>query len=69
MPLSYRNQSIDLLRKSMDWFLYDNDLRHERVEPLWSQFHEKPEKTPCGNNHLADLFQSSSQIQTLCKIK
>ena len=23
-PLSYRNQSIDLLRKSMDWFLYDN---------------------------------------------
>ena len=23
-PLSYRNLSIDLLRKSMDWFLYDN---------------------------------------------
>ena len=23
-PLSYRKQSIDLLRKSMDWFLYDN---------------------------------------------
>ena len=31
-PLSYRNQSIDLLRKSMDWFLYDNDLRLERVK-------------------------------------
>ena len=30
-PLSYRNQSIDLLCKSMDWFLYDNNLRHERV--------------------------------------
>ena len=29
--LSYRNQFIDLLRKSMDWFLYDNRLRHERV--------------------------------------
>ena len=29
-PLSYRNQSIELLRKSMDWFLYDNGLRHER---------------------------------------
>ena len=29
--LSYRNQSIDLLRKLMDWFLYDNGLRHERV--------------------------------------
>ena len=31
-PLSYRNQSIDLLCKSMDWFLYDNSLRHERVK-------------------------------------
>ena len=30
-PLSYRNQSIDLLCKSMDWFLYGNGLRHERV--------------------------------------
>ena len=29
--LSYRNQSIDLLWKSMDWFLHDNDLCHERV--------------------------------------
>ena len=25
-PLSYRNQSIDLQIKSMDWFLYDNGL-------------------------------------------
>ena len=31
-PLSYRNQFIDLLCKSMDWFLYDNGLRHERVK-------------------------------------
>ena len=30
--LSYRNQSIDLFSKSMDWFLYDRDLRHERVK-------------------------------------
>ena len=30
-PLLYRNQSIDLLCKSIDWFLYDNCLRHERV--------------------------------------
>ena len=30
-PLSYRNQSIYLLHKSVDWFLYDNSLRHERV--------------------------------------
>ena len=31
-PLSYRNQSTDLLCKSLDWFLYDNGLRHERVK-------------------------------------
>ena len=29
--LSYKNQSIDFQCKSMDWFLYDRDLRHERV--------------------------------------
>ena len=32
--LSYRNQSIDLHRKSMDWFLYDRDLRPEKVTAL-----------------------------------
>ena len=31
MLLSYRNQSTDLLYKSVDWFLYDNSLRHERA--------------------------------------
>ena len=30
-PISYRNQSTELRSKSMDWFLYDNGLRHERV--------------------------------------
>ena len=30
-PLSYRNQSINLRSISMDWFLYDNGLRQERV--------------------------------------
>ena len=33
-PLLYRNPSMDLQSKSMDWFLYDNDLRHERVNPF-----------------------------------
>ena len=36
-PLSYRNQSIDLQSKSMAWFLYDNGLRHERVN--FNSFH------------------------------
>ena len=30
--LWYRNQSIDLLCKSTDWFLYDMDLCHEKVK-------------------------------------
>ena len=35
----YRSQSIDLLCKSMDWFLYDNGLRHERVNLICVCFH------------------------------
>ena len=31
-PLSYRNQSVDLLWKSTDLFLYENGLRYERVK-------------------------------------
>ena len=40
--LSYRNQSIDLLCKSMEWFLYDRYLRHERVkQPFSSKISKK----------------------------
>ena len=35
--LSYRNQSIGLLCNSLDWFLYDNVLRHERVNITFDQ--------------------------------
>ena len=35
--LLYRNQSNNLLCKSMDWFLYDRDLRHERVKEIWKR--------------------------------
>ena len=31
---SYRNQSIDMRSKSMEWFLYDRDRRHERVKGM-----------------------------------
>ena len=31
-PISDRNQSIDLPSKSMDWFLCDIGLRHEKVK-------------------------------------
>ena len=32
--LSHRNQLIDLLSKSMDWFLYDRDFHHERIKMI-----------------------------------
>ena len=35
--LSYRKHSIDLLWKSMDWFLYHRDHRHERVKSCFSK--------------------------------
>ena len=39
IPIPYRNQSIDLLRKSMDWLLYDIGLRRERVKkPVFRLF-------------------------------
>ena len=38
-PLSYRNESIDLQSKSMDWFLYDNGVRLERVKYHYLSFH------------------------------
>ena len=31
---TYRNQSIDLQNKSMDWFLYDRGFCHERVKQM-----------------------------------
>ena len=42
---SYRNQSIDLLCKSIDWFLCDRDLLHERVK-----------ETDHGNSSLISSF-------------
>ena len=45
--LSYRNQSTGLLYKSMDWSLYDRDLRHERVNLICAtSFFLNPIKRP-----------------------
>ena len=48
-PFSYRNQSIDLHSKSMDRFLYDNGLRHERANKVISNTLENiNENIICG---------------------
>ena len=58
-PLSYRNQSIDLLRKSVDWFLYDNGLRHKRVKCSW-KFRKFQWKTPALENTCVTGPQASN---------
>ena len=70
--ISYRNQSIDLRSKSMDWFLYDIDLRRERVKLVrssrWGMFFKKyilkiwknsQENTTIGVSFLIKLQASS----------
>ena len=78
--LSYRNQSINFLRKSMKWFLYDNGLRHERVKVklFLSLTHFASAKQKClifktwvffkiGVLKISDnLFQRASLYDCLC---
>ena len=53
--LSNRNQSIDLLRKSMDWFLYGNGPRHERVK--WKCcLHIETSQLVCCANQLTGFY-------------
>ena len=59
-PLSYGNQSIDLPRKSMDWFLYDNGLRHENV---------KLGSYDCGYSHRSEKFRVRKLIALMGILK
>ena len=56
--LSYRNQSIDLQSKSFDWFLYDRDLRHERIKSQGKSFKAILRGTQQNNKVLLISFQS-----------
>ena len=40
-PILYRNQPICLQSKSMDWFLYDKDLRLESINNRISTVHQE----------------------------
>ena len=68
-PLSYRNQSIDLKSKSgksMDWFLYDNGLRHKRVTRKLTL--SKLRFSKCNKFFTGSVFfrQISLNFQTSC---
>ena len=52
--LSYRNQSIDLLFRSMDWFLYDRDLHLNNLNQL--------KLTSCFKNLKVRTFKSAKYL-------
>ena len=60
-PLSYRNQSIDLLCKSIDWFLYDNDPRHERVN-MWCEIRDETKRHEGGNQFFSGRESWSKNV-------
>ena len=59
--LSYRNQSIDLKTKSMDWFLYDKVLRHERVNMLLPISFMLSSQETIWSLKICELYQKASQ--------
>ena len=61
-PLSYRNQSIELLCKSMDWFLYDNDPRHEKGNWILKHYCLIFFCFSCINNGNGSNFQSNYKV-------
>ena len=60
-PLSYRNQSIDLHNKSMDWFLFDRDLRLERVIRAMTEWQLWADVALCYHNYRL-MFLSSRHL-------
>ena len=67
-PLSYKNQSIDLLCKSMGCFLYDNGLRHERVkhsQGLYSSWNHniRWQISPWFNSQIKSLIENKNKIR------
>ena len=79
--LSYRNNSIDFLCKSMDCFLCDNSLRHERVKSfieyrsdiLTEHIHliielsafDSLDKSLTFRSHVSQLYRSTALTQEL----
>ena len=62
--LSYRNQPIDLQSKSMDWFLYDNGLRHERVNYFHKRLHLD---VWLGSKYVSDMFKERQKLKKTFK--
>ena len=59
---SYRNRFMDLQSKSMDLFLYDRDLRHERKSAKIDQQHEM------GYSYIYSYYKQTLTKDTEIKI-
>ena len=66
-PLSYRNLSIDLLYKSMDWFLYGNGLRHEWVKDFFSKCEQIRSTKEIINGKLQFLYSVNAYFLSVYK--
>ena len=64
-PLSHRNQSINLQSKSMDWFLYDNGLRHEKCKIMCLLCYSADSKWYI--NWLREKYFEKCQVEILFK--
>ena len=64
--LSYRNQSINLVFNSVDWFLYGRDLRHERVK-VRNKNGKKRGPAPLKEQRLACLY-FKDKLSSRCNI-
>ena len=61
---TYRNQSIDLQSKSIDWFLYDRDLRYEKVNQYLnfpSDYEEELDSDESSGKDWSDLEEQAKR--------
>ena len=65
--LSHRNQSIDLLCKSLDCFLYDRDLCHKRVKDLAEPFSMLPRRPEAVRSWDLFNFWVETNFNDICR--
>ena len=61
---TYRNQPIDLQSKSVDWFLYDRDLRYEKVNQYLnfpSDYEEELDSDESSGKDWSDLEEQAKR--------
>ena len=65
VPIIHKPVHIDLQSKLMDWFLYDKDLRHERVKPFLNTL---PEMLPSYFFRLKYVIIGRENTTTICQL-